>query len=66
MAIRYMKDNNVYHSNLKPDNILLTKYYVIKIIEFEDSYCNQVNDDANDNPTNSLPFTAPELGDKCD
>ena len=73
-GLKYLKDKNYIHSNLKPENILITenfiykneKYYKIKLIVFgsENSFQNNSN--------NNIPYyMAPELfnkiyNSKCD
>ena len=73
-GLKYLKDKNYIHSNLKPENILITenfiykneKYYIIKLIVFgsENSFQNNSN--------NNIPYyMAPELfnkiyNSKCD
>lgn len=39
MGIKFLKDNKVYHVDIKPGNILITKNYVAKITDFGESFC---------------------------
>ena len=69
MGLKYLKDNKVYHIDMKPGNVLLTRNYVAKITDFGESFCADLSvmnqqDINNFRPGRTLPFAAPELDEK--
>ncbi len=69
MGLKFLKDNNIYHIDLKPGNVLITRNYVAKITDFGESFCND-RDLMNEqevkdfHPGRTLPYTGPELENK--
>ena len=66
-GLKYIHDKKIVHRNLKPENILIDKYYTIKIGDF--GIVNQltkINKSENIKWENNLNYFAPELlsGDK--
>eukprot|EP00331_Platyophrya_macrostoma_P031070 CAMPEP_0176438752 /NCGR_PEP_ID=MMETSP0127-20121128/19501_1 /TAXON_ID=938130 /ORGANISM="Platyophrya macrostoma, Strain WH" /LENGTH=430 /DNA_ID=CAMNT_0017822823 /DNA_START=439 /DNA_END=1732 /DNA_ORIENTATION=- len=69
-GIRYMKQEGVYHLDLKNSNILIQKNYSLKLIDFGESYIKSVDPalgvDSSKyiksfKPGRTMPFAAPEL-----
>lgn len=57
-----MHDNNIFHGNLKPNNVLLDKDYKVYISDWE--FTNKINshkdDELYDEPLYSEGYVAPE------
>ena len=60
-AVEYIHNNNISHRDLKPDNIIITKYNELKIIDFglSNYYSNKNN--LLETPCGSPYYAAPEM-----
>jgi len=59
-ALKYLNDNNIYHRDLKPPNILISENYILKISDFGlAKTCN--NDDLLNTVCGSPLYMAPEI-----
>jgi len=68
-ALSYLERNNIAHRDLKPENILITKKGVVKLTEFGESTCfNLEGSDCVDgivtDAKGTWPFWAPEICDE--
>lgn len=61
-ALKFLKDKNIYHLDLKPGNILLSKNYIVKVIDFGESYNkSDISQKDAHKPGRTLPFAPPEI-----
>ena len=66
-SMRYLKEHNIVHLDLKPSNILMHQKMLIKLIDFGESYHPQVNDYGIHHPYAgfvpgfTVPYSSPEL-----
>jgi serine/threonine protein kinase len=68
MALYFLKQNEVYHVDLKPGNVLITRNFVVKLTDFGESFCANnlvmTNREVQEfRPGRTFPFAAPELDD---
>jgi eukaryotic-like serine/threonine-protein kinase len=58
-GIRFLSSYEVFHLDLKPQNVMITKSMMVKIIDFGESYHLSI---CNDNfiPGFTMPYGAPE------
>jgi serine/threonine protein kinase len=59
-ALRFLKENIIYHLDLKPTNILISKNYISKITDFGESYNPEVCG-PDFKPGRTFPYACPEV-----
>ena len=67
MGVKFMKDRNTYHIDLKPGNVLVSKNLIVKITDFGESICPNImtqNELQEFVPGRTMPYAAPELDKK--
>ncbi len=60
-GLHYLDSINILHRDIKPDNLLLTKSNVLKIIDFGFSYQNKMSDELYNTICGTPMYMSPEL-----
>jgi serine/threonine protein kinase len=58
LGLKYIIDKHVTHNDIKPANILVSKNYVTRIIDFGES---SHADAWNPNPGRTMPYASPDM-----
>lgn len=70
-SLRFLRLNKIIHLDLKPDNILLSKNFSIKLIDFGEAFHPDSYETSNYKnilesiPSYSFPYGCPELVQGC-
>jgi serine/threonine protein kinase len=59
-GLRFLLANEIYHLDVKPGNVLLSRNFICKLIDFGESYVKGVSDPAT-RPGKTFPYAAPEV-----
>jgi serine/threonine protein kinase len=59
LGLTFLHGNNIIHGDLKPGNILLNRFGVVKLADFGTSHC--LAKRKQETPMGTLPYMAPEI-----
>ncbi|KRX10119.1 Protein kinase-like domain [Pseudocohnilembus persalinus] len=61
LALKFLAENKIYHLDLKPANVILSKAYITKLIDFGESFCENIHNQNDFKSGNTIPYAPPEI-----
>jgi len=59
-GLKFLVENGIYHLDLKPGNVMLTRNFLCKLIDFGESYCDKISTKTF-RPGKTFPYAPPEV-----